>query len=93
MPIGVLDVIISADINIKINIANLCVHFTGNASGGVQRVIFGGINAIMVMASANINELIFAKIPKNNTHWATLYERIRDSTGTLYHAVPTSRRM
>lgn len=70
MPVGVLDVIISVETNI--NIANLYVHFTGNASGGVLRVVFGGINA-MVMASANINEMLFAKTPTNNIHWATLY--------------------
>jgi hypothetical protein len=63
-------VIIPSELNI--DIVNIYVHFTGNASGGEQKVLFGGVSA-MVMAGANINEMIFAKIPTHNTHWATLY--------------------
>ncbi len=62
MPINVLDVVVPN--NSDIDIVRLFVHFTGNASEGVQQVYFGGVGPV-IMAGANINEINFTKMPTN----------------------------
>ena len=52
-PFEVLDVLLSAESTQ--NLSRIYVHFIGNAAGGIHKVSFGGIDAV-VMAGANIIE-------------------------------------
>jgi hypothetical protein len=81
-PIEVIDVVISE--NRGISQTKIYVHFTGNAAGGIKKVSFGGINAI-VMAGPNIIELEYKKAGQQQIHWASLHESELINTRYILH--------
>jgi hypothetical protein len=69
--VEVMDVVVSDEIHV--NIANIHVHFTGNADGGIRRVEFGGIDATVLAGSKTI-ELGYKRHDQQRIYWAAMHE-------------------
>jgi hypothetical protein len=87
-PFEVLDVLLSAEKSSQ-NLSRIYVHFTGNAAGGIHKVSFGGIDAV-VMAGANIIELSYQKATPQVIYWVSLLESTLIDTIYIVHLILAS---